>query len=119
MIHIKNKGLRFIEKKKTGGGANAGRKCKNLIRVNSFVESGINASTLKYISMNNISRFPLILNCVNLWSVINKSAVFVDSIVENNYDIVVFCEMWLKENITVIRTAITFDKFSLIDYIVG
>ena len=68
-----------------------------------------------YAPLTKTSKSLLNIGCINLRSVRNKSAAFLNSIIDGCYDIVVYTESWLNMHDDVIRTLITPQGFELID----
>ena len=57
------------------------------------------------------------MGCINLQSLSNKTPIFVESVLNDQYDLLVVIETWLKENDTVVRTMSTPSSYMLRDHI--
>ena len=77
--------------------------------------SGINSNNLIHIKTKNIPKSSIVFGNINLRSVRNKSSVFIDTVLDGQYDIVTFTESWLSENDNILRRQITPDGYNLFD----
>ena len=81
--------LGILKRRKRG--TKGGNRRKNKMRQN-YTLNGVNMNNLIYVPLTKTPKSLLNIGCINLRFVLNKSAAFLNSIIDGCYDIVVYTE---------------------------